>query len=683
MNKLFVALLVFSMMLSGVYAKDIVLNGRGTTGIVITADQITNKIAPEVMLECTIEKMQTSVQYTEKGQFTTLSIPRFHSSATIGAPALPVMNQLIEVPFGAELVVSVEKLDEKEYTLNEIDIFDPIMPRQPAQPKNGTLVPFEYDQSAYVVDAFQQGDLVAIEDAGVMRNMRLAKIKISPVAYNPVSKKVKVYNNIKIKLTLKKSDMARTENIKKKYASPFFSSLTRKILVPNSLRSKNIIVGGAGYMIVADRMFEEALAPFIAWKTEKGFIVDVVYTDQFENITEELKTYIHESYNNPTAEKPAPTFVLFVGDNEQIPAFKGETGSHISDLYFVAVTSGDLIPDILTGRFSAKTVDQLLPQINKTLEYEKYTMPDKSFLEHVVMIAGWDYSHTFKWGWPQIKYGLKYYFNAAHGIKNTHVYLSSGSHQNDKNIIKDISAGCSYVNYTAHGSSTSWADPGLRIPDINNMKNKGKYPLVVGNCCLTNKFEVGTCFGEGWLRAKDKGAIGYIGGTNSTYWDEDLWWGAGYYSIQSPNDDGTPPDISETGTGAYDSVFTGDLYTNAGMMVAGNLAVEESNSSRKKYYWEVYLLMGDPSTMVYWGIPEANTVSHDTELKAGKNSILVKAKAGSYVGVSMDNEFLGAGYIDGSGKTAITLNTAKSGTAKVVVTGKNLEPYFGELKIVK
>ena len=88
--------------------------------------------------------------------------------------------------------------------------------------------------------------------------------------------------------------------------------------------------------------------------------------------------------------------------------------------------------------------------------------------------------------------------------------------------------------------------------------------------------------------------------------------------------------------------------------------------------------------MIYWGIPEANTISHETEIKAGLTSLLVKAKAGSYVGVSMDNELLGAGYIDGSGKTAITLKSlAKTGTAKIVVTGKNLEPYFGTIKIVK
>jgi len=176
-------------------------------------------------------------------------------------------------------------------------------------------------------------------------------------------------------------------------------------------------------------------------------------------------------------------------------------------------------------------------------------------------------------------------------------FLSAGSGQNVAAIQAAIAKGVTYVNYTAHGSSTSWADPAMSISDINKLGNKGKYPLVVGNCCLTSKFEIGTCFAEAWLRAKDCGAIGYIGGTNSTYWDEDIWWGIGLHQIVKPNDQGVPPLKENTGRGAIDSLFEG--VTNGAFMVVGNLAVEASNSSRKLYYWEVYHLMGDPALKIY------------------------------------------------------------------------------------
>jgi len=361
---------------------------------------------------------------------------------------------------------------------------------------------------------------------------------------------------------------------------------------------------------------------------------------------------------------------------------RGTTGSHITDLYYVAVTEGDLIPDILTGRFSAKTSADLLPQIAKTVQYEKFEFADASFVERVVMIAGWDSSHAVEWGWPQIKYGNENYFNAAHGITTTDTYLSAGSSQNEDAIFQKVDAGCTYVNYTAHGSSTSWADPGFTKTDIASLKNEGKYPLVVGNCCLTNKFEVDACFGEAWLRADKKGAIGYIGGSNSTYWDEDLWWGNGFYPIKHPNKEGLAPAKADTGPGAYDNLFEGPHNTNAGMMLAGNLAVEASNSSRKKYYWEVYHLMGDPSMKIYLGQPKDNGVQVADGIAAGATTVQLTGPAGAYVGVTVDGELYGAGFIDDNGTVAIDVKALPAdAAAQVVVTGQNLKPFIGTLAV--
>jgi len=684
MRNLFIIFLISFTFVLAISADDIVLSRDSrTTGVSIVSDRVMDRAFPTLTMECFVSKLTADVVNTPQGNFTLLSIPRYHTSSTLGTPSLPMMNRLVEIPFDAKLNVKVLSYEEQEYSLKDLGITYPLFPYQPSHPKDGSKVEFAYDRNSYGKDSYQQEELASITDVGIMRNVRLGLLKVSPVAYNPVQGKIKVFNNIRVEVSMSDANMTLTTQMQQQYYSPYFAWVDGKILSADSLKSQraDLTRYPVTYVIVADRMFEKDLEAFIEWKNEKGFKVVTAYTDTIGKTKEEIQKYLHNLYKSATPDNPAPTFVLFVGDTAQIPSFAGTTGSHVTDLYYVDVT-GDNIPDMYTGRFSANNSGELIPQIEKTLEYEQYKMADTSFLKKTVLIAGWDSGHAVEWGWPQINYATKYYYNSANGYSDVYVYLSAGSGQNSANIVNNVSAGVGFVNYTAHGSSTSWADPGFTMTNINSLANKGKYPLIVGNCCLTNKFEVTTCFGEAWLRAKDKGAIGYIGGSNSTYWDEDLWWGNGYYAIVHPNSQGAAPKKEDTGTGAYDAVFTAGYATSDAMILAGNLAVQESSTSRKKYYWEVYHLMGDPSVMIYWGLPKKMTVSHAAEVAQNSASLVVKAEAGAYVGLSMNGELVAAALAKENGDAELKFASFPgTGTAVVVVTKQNREPYRGEIKV--
>ncbi|MFZ5951239.1 MAG: C25 family cysteine peptidase [Candidatus Rifleibacteriota bacterium] len=683
MKRFFTVLMMVVLMSQMAFAGEIILSDAKSAGVDKTGEVLDEQGNLVLSMNCSIDKLSYYDAETPKGDFTVLYTPQFYFGGAYGAPQMPVINKIIQIPFGAECRVEVKSYDSKVYNLADYGISTPVYPRQPSAPKDGTEVPFVYEKSSYIFKGFHGQPIATLEEIGVMRHMRLAHLTIAPVKYNPVENKIIVYNNIDFEVVLTNSDMETSKAKHETLWSPAFASFESMVTIPDALRfgERNAQMS---YVIVADPMFKDAIAPFAAWKTQKGFIVDVVYTDQFGTgaaITENLKNYLHGLYNNPAAGKPAPSYVLFVGDNEQIPAFKGQTSSHYTDIYYASVTGGDCLPEFLTGRFSAQNVDQLLPQVEKTLEYEKFAFPDPTYLDDVVLIAGWDGSWAKSHGWPHINYAKKYYINEANGFKTVSTYLSSGSHQNEAQILADVARGAGYVNYTAHGSNTSWADPGFTISNINSLGNKGKYPFVIGNCCLTSSFQVATCFAEAWLRAKDCGAIGYVGGSNSTYWDEDFWWGVGLHSIVKPNDQGVPPLKENTGPGAFEAMFEKQA-TNAAFMVAGNLAVEQSSSSRKRYYWEVYHLMGDPALRTYMGQPKPMAVKHTGAIDSRATSIKVQAPAGSYVGISHNGQLLGSGYVTSEGSVEISLDSVpESGKADVVVTAGNMIPYIATINI--
>ncbi len=83
--------------------------------------------------------------------------------------------------------------------------------------------------------------------------------------------------------------------------------------------------------------------------------------------------------------------------------------------------------------------------------------------------------------------------------------------------------------------------------------------------------------------------------------------------------------------------------------MCGLLAVEQSSSSVKTDYWEMYCLMGDPSVSCYLRVPLANSVSHSPSMPMTSTTFTVLADPGSYVALSTGGVLHGAGLVPSSG----------------------------------
>ena len=147
---------------------------------------------------------------------------------------------------------------------------------------------------------------------------------------------------------------------------------------------------------------------------------------------------------------------------------------------------------------------------------------------------------------------------------------------------------------------------------------------MVGNCCITNWFNYSSpCFGEAIIRKANGGGVAYIGGINSTYWNEDYYWAVGY---KTPIN-GTAPAYNASKLGVYDAMFhtheedTSNWATTTGETIfMGNMAVKQSGSTLSNYYWEIYHIMGDPSLMTYMCVPTVNNASYPNQIQIGRAS---------------------------------------------------------------
>ena len=675
---LFISFIIFT----GItFAGNIDVNKDLTTKL-----KITENTYSAISLTNTLSDINFAKVKTNEGIFTMFNVGEYGYSMTVGDPKLPVLKRLIEVPLNATYNIEVITQNYREFNLADYGIENYIFPAQPSLSKSDDPenVEFIFNEASYQINNYTGQELVKVVELGTMRGVKMARIEISPILYNPVQNTIKVYDNIEVKINFVGANVSATIQKKQSLFSPYFESIYKQLANYKTINSKELITDEpVTYIIVSDPMFESALQPFIEWKVKKGFNVVEAYTDDpnVGNTTASIKSYLEDFYENPPTGYNPQSFILFVGDNAQIPSTN--SGGHLADLYFCTYDGpGDIYPECYYGRFSANSVTELQPQIDKTLEYEQYLFPDASFLDEVVMVAGNDAGHIM-WSNGQINYGTSNYFNLAHGL-TSHTYLQPepGGGNYSQNIRQNVSDGVSFGNYTAHCGPSGWSNPSFENNHVAALQNAHKYPLLVGNCCSSNDFSY-TCFGETLLRAVDKGAIGYIGGSASTYWDEDYWWGVGATPV-SEN-----PVYVDGEIGAYDGAFhdhgepLDDWYVTQGQMTqAGDLAVTQAGGN-ETYYWEIYHLMGDPSLMIYYSQAPDPTANYQNLMPLGSGSFTVNTDPYSYVAISKDGVLHGCAIADNTGLAEVTMfdPIAIPGEADLIITAQNIKPYIGTVTV--
>ncbi len=646
--------------------------------------------AGELHLRATLGGMSAVVVGSPAGDFTRLDVLGSVTTREVGAPALPLLTRLIALPHGAKARVVVDSQVVSELGLAAKGLSHPLWPAQAPVPKNQdpAAQPFARDAAAYAVREVGR-ELVRVVPCGRLRGLDLARVEVAPVSWRPADGTLQATESVDFRVVFAGGDAKAERELQERTASPFFAPLYAQVAGAKGLHDAypDLVADVVTMAVVTPPEFLDTLADYVRWQTERGFhvLVGIIGTPEVGSTAEEIQAWLHGLYTDPPAGLPAPSFVVLVGDVEQVPTFQWthDLGYLATDRPYAAA-DGDLIPDMYYGRISVVNPSQLHAVLDKILAYEQLTMPDPSYLDKGVLVAGVDatYSPTYCNG--QMNYATSLYFDAAHGI-DPHAYLYPASANQAAEIVADVSAGAGFVNYTGHGSIMSWSNPRFSQGDIIGLDNADRYPLVVGNCCSTMGYATAECFGESWLRAPGKGAVGYIGGSDLTYWDEDYWWAVGSTAVISAN-----PTYEMSGLGIFDGLFhdhgegDGQWYVTAGAVAfCGNLAVQEAGSSLSDYYWNVYGLLGDPSLVPYLGVPADNPVSHPAWISTAQTSLDLAAAPYSYAGLSRDGTLLGSGTAGAAGDLVLDLAAAPDPGAPLhlVVTAPNRRPYVAEVPV--
>jgi len=615
----------------------------------------------------------------EYGTFYRLAIPGHIPESNAGKPEFPVLSRLISVPEGCTCKIKITDVKTSRIRPQRKKIEGVMFPAQVEETKKvqKQKPDFVIDKALYATRGYIKTDTVRIEHVGKVRGVNLATLQISPVRYNPKSNILEIITSMKIEIIF------TGNSVKSLSAESFLFDETFSKGVLN-YENGDVIPGYSDkpvrMIILTDTSFTKHLEPFIKWKTQKGFKLEILYRgDSFAgNTYTELRDTIKSIYQNSTADNPPPEYLLIIGNTAKIPYYGS---GQVTDIYYGEFDGdGDYIPEMFIGRLPVADTNELKAVTEKIIQYERFEFADtNNFHSNAIATAGYDGNYASYMN-GQVNYAVNNYLNSENGIKEYHfTYPHVINHKDSLRGL--IDSGISFLNYTGHGITTAWLSMSFNSDTVAVLKNQNMYPFIISNACETSSFNLSNSFGNRWVLTKDKGAIGFIGSSNDTYWSDDFYWAVG---LGAPSAD---PTYEETGLGAYDRLFhthdevPSDRYITMGQVnYAGNLAVSSSTSSRKKYYWEVYNLVGDPSVIPIIGTPDTFDIILPDTLPNNMTSWSFTAEPFSYIAISHADTLWDASYVSPSGSVTLEMPGISDDSCLVVITGQNRVPLIKTIR---
>lgn len=418
------------------------------------------------------------------------------------------------------------------------------------------------------------------------------------------------------------------------------------------VRTKTLPTDGKAVVmaVLADRKFEECLKPYLQWKTQQGYQVEEIYTDEENASSAVTGPLLAAALRARLMEMdPWPAYVLIVGDEDEVPPFAGTTvaKSFATDFYFGEYT-GDFFPEAYVGRFSGNTPEQIEAQMHKTKFMA--TLPAEK--------ADWLTQSMRVWG-PADNINLK----RGAAFADTYPLLVEGNtvvgvEVTEKNRIKNtFDEGCSMVAYFGHGMTTAW-DGVYGIADAEKLANKDRYPVVLGITCKTGTFDNGWkeiyCLAEQMTRMPEAGAVAYIGATENSYDEPNNIYYAGKKRYEDENYLGFMQSLFHLNGEEPRSQYSRTIGE------ANSMGSYASNgySSGGQYYRinsEIYTLFGDPTYQPFITTPLTMSPTLPATYTAGHLVSVSSAPAEAVVCISRDREIAAVGVTDAEGNLSIKL----------------------------
>ncbi|MDP7027517.1 MAG: C25 family cysteine peptidase [Candidatus Marinimicrobia bacterium] len=594
-----------------------------------------------------------------------MHLARLDNGASIlkqGAPDIHKISRSIIVPDNADMKIDIISSQFSEYENISIAPSKGNLSRL----TNPVNVPYEFG-SEYSKDAFFPSTVANLQDPYILKNLRGQTVDFYPIQYNPIQKLLRVYTEITVKVYAEGEsgvNVLQRKSGKQVIAREYKNIYEGHFLNFSSDNRFDYLDDHGNMLIISYGSFMEEMQPLVNWKNRKGVPTEMVNVSDIGTSSSAIANYVDNYYY-----ENGLTFLLLVGDVAQIPT-PSISGS-ASDPSYGFIEGNDSYAEVIVGRFSGSTPAHIATQVERSIEYERSPQSGGDWYDNAMGVAsnqgpgfgGYTDDDFNDMLWNDILSDFTY---------DSYQYSYDGSGGSVSQGMGVINSGVSLINYTGHGSQSSWGNgAALSTSNVNSLTNSDMLPFIISVACNNGEFNTtNECFGESWLRATNNaepsGGVGFYGSTISMSWEPPMH---GQYAMNLILTESYENHITRSMGGI---TTNGCLYMNDAQ---GSSGTNETN------YWTLF---GDPSLELRTDQPSTLNVSHDGAIVVGQSELVVNTGVdNALVAISKDNELLAFAYSEnGSANLNLDNTDLLPGDYDLVVTSFNAFPYETTVSVI-
>ncbi len=523
-------------------------------------------------------------------------------------------------------------------------------------------------------DGFYPQSLAEFEYAGKMRDVNLGRLVIRPVQYDISTKTLRVYHQVDLQVDYSGGDILPANSEVSEAFYPIYQSIAL-----NSELVENVQQRRGAYWIIVPSNYENNISEYVNWQKAKGYYVKVISTSEISSNPNysQVKSFIISEYNNAVMK---PDYICLIGDvstSSGVDTYSYGNpfgfGYLDSDNYYSFLLGNDYFPDVFVGRISVANTNDLAYYMNKFFQYERNPyMDDTNWYLYSTMVAGgvndWFYSQRRTKLW--VREMLR-----RHHYTDVDTFFSTQYDEPTTNEINaSINRGMTFVNYRGYGMTEGWSSPYYTTGNIAQLSNGPRYGIMTSIVCGTGDYnDYSLCLGEAWIRYSNRGGPGFIGTSNH---DSHTKWN------------------NAIDTGIYWGLFEEGTFGLAQCQLMGKLNMynafpeEQYTGGRVESYFNSYNDLGDPSLMLWTGVPNDMIVSHEESVPLGSAGFIVSVTDGydqpvrnAYVCLWKGDEIFEGMFTDANGHAGFQVDFITSGSMHLTVTKATYIPYEANVDV--